>query len=90
MACEMACSMLPPLLSRGRKVASYAGELPRALKRSKTPGYFEAELDHADILFCQIISEGNLSVMEEREHGGFMLAKTGEEILGLGLFGPAS
>ena len=78
------------LLSRGRQVAADASELLRALKRAETARDFEAELDHADIPFRQIVGERNLVVMKKRQHGGFMLAKPGEEILGLGLFGPAA
>jgi len=48
------------------------------------------ELDHADILFREIIGEGDVAVMKKRQHGGFIIAKPGEEILGLGLFGSAS
>ncbi len=78
------------LLSRGRKVAAYAGELLRALKRTETARDFEAKLDHADVLFRQIIGERNLVVMKKREHGVFMLAKPGKEIVGRGLFGSAA
>jgi len=54
------------LLSRGQEVAASAGERSRAFKRSETPGYFKAELDHADILLSQIVGEGDVSVMKKR------------------------
>ena len=78
------------LLSHGREVAADARKLLRACQRAETARDFEAKLDHADILFRQIIGEGDVSVMKKRQDGVFMLAKPGEEILGLGLFGPAS
>ena len=46
--------------------------------------------DHADILFRQIIGEGDLEIVEKSEHPVFVVLQTIKQVLGLGLFFAAS
>ena len=66
------------LLSCCRKVASYSGKVFCPLYCAETSWYFQANFDHSNILFGQVVWKWNIYVMKESKHSGLMLTETYE------------
>ena len=71
-------------------IAPDDGKELSALERSERARDILLYFDHADILFCQMIGEGDLEIVEKSEYPFFEVLQTIEQVLGLGLFFAAS
>ncbi len=70
----------------GEEIATYAAENLSAFKRAEAAGYFLLNLDHAQIVFSQIIGERNKWVRQKAQHIVFIFYETLQKISGLGFF----
>ena len=75
------------LFSGRRKIAANATEVLGSLEGAKASRDFLLHFEHADILFCQVVAEGNCGVKQKGQYRIAVSLKTAQEILCLGVFG---
>lgn len=67
-------------------IAADCGKEFRTLESSERAGDFLLHFDHADILFCLIVGEGDLEIVEKSKRPVFVVLQAIKQVLGLGLF----
>ena len=78
------------VLARSGQVASDPSKVLCPSQGAEAPGYFLAHFDHADVLLCLVIGEGDAQIMKEGEDRGLMLVQAVQQILRFGLFWPSA
>ena len=61
----------PALLAHREDIAADSGKKFCTFKSSERARDFLFHLDHTDILFCQVVGEGNFEIMEKSKHSLF-------------------
>ncbi len=74
------------MFANGGEVSANAGEHLSAGEGAESAGDFLLDLDHADVAFGLVVSEGDMGVLEESQNGELVLLKAEQKVEGFGTF----